>query len=129
MRDVRAQLKGWRERIAGMESAAGIIDAAKSLEEQVLEVEKELMIPDTRPGWLDTVNHGDRLAAQLANLSFNVSLGDYKPTDYEYGACDEIAEDIDGVAGKFDDIVDGNLAEFNTMLSNAGFGKVVLKVE
>ena len=51
MRDVRAQLKGWRERIAGLESAAGIIDAAKSLEEQVLEVEKELMIPDTRAGW------------------------------------------------------------------------------
>ena len=56
-------------------------------------------------------------------------LGDYKPTDYEYGAFNEIAGDIDGVAVKFDDIVDGNLAEFNTMLSNAGFGKIVLKVE
>ena len=40
-----------------------------------------------------------------------------------------MAADIDGVAGKFDDIVDGNLAEFNTMLSNAGFGVVALKVE
>ena len=129
MRDVRAQLKGWRERIAGLESAAGIIDAAKSLEEQVLEVEKELMIPDTRAGWPDSMNHGDRLATQLTNLTFNVALGDYKPTDYEYGAFDEIAGDIDGVAVKFDDIVDGNLAEFNTMLSNAGFGKIVLKVE
>ena len=129
MRDVRAQLKGWRERIAGLESAAGIIEAAKSLEEQVLEVEKELMIPDTRVGSVDTVNHGDRLAAQLTNLIFNVALGDYQPTDYEYGAFDEIASDIDGVVDKFNDIVDGNLAEFNTLLSNAGFGKVVLKVE
>ena len=129
MRDVRAQLKGWRERIAGLESAAGIIEAAKSLEEQVLEVEKELMIPDTRVGSVDTVNHGDRLAAQLTNLIFNVALGDYQPTDYEYGAFDEIASDIGGVVDKFNDIVDGNLAEFNTMLSNAGFGKVALKVE
>ena len=40
-----------------------------------------------------------------------------------------MAEEIDGVADKFTDIVDGNLAEFNTMLGNAGFGKVVLKVE
>ena len=129
MRDVRAQLKGWRERLAGLESAAGIIDAAKALEEQVLEVEKELMIPETRQGWPDAMNHGDRLATQLSNLSFNVNLGDYKPTDYEFEAFDEIAGDIDGVVEKFDDIVDGNLAEFNTMLSNAGFGKVALKVE
>ena len=129
MRDVRAQLKGWRERLAGLESAAGIIEAAKSLEEQVLEVEKELMIPDTRQGWPDAMNHGDRLATQLSNLSFNVNLGDYRPTDYEHGAYAEMAAEIDGVADKFNDIVDGNLAEFNTMLGNAGFGKVVLKVQ
>ena len=129
MRDLRTQLKGWRERLAGLESAAGIIEAAKALEEQVLEVEKELMIPETRAGWPDAMNHGDRLAMQLSNLSFNVNMGDYKPTDYEYGAFEEIAADIDGVAGKFSELVDGNMAEFNTMLSNAGFGKVVLKVE
>ena len=76
------------------------IDAAKALEEQVLEVEKELMIPETRQGWPDAMNHGDRLATQLSNLSFNVNLGDYKPTDYEFEAFDEIAGDIDGVADK-----------------------------
>ncbi len=129
MRDVRAQLKGWRERLSGLESASGIIESAKALEEQVLEVEKELMIPDTRQGRVDATNNGDRLATQLSNLSFNVNLGDYKPTDYEYAAFDEMAEDIDGVEDKFSDIVDGNLAEFNTMLSNAGFGVVALKVE
>ncbi len=129
MRDVRAQLKGWRERLAGLESAAGLIKASKALEEQVLEVEKELMIPETRAGWPDAMNNGDRLATQLSNLSFNVNLGDYKPTDYEREAFSEIAGDIDGVADKFNDIVDGNLAEFNTMLSNAGFGVVALKVE
>ena len=129
MRDARAQLKGWRERLAGLESAAGIIDGAKTLEEQVLAVEKELMIPETRAGWPDAMNNGDRLATQLSNLSFNVNLGDYKPTDYEREAYAEIADDIDGAVEKFNDIVDGDLAEFNTMLSNAGFGKVVLKVE
>ena len=129
MRDVRAQLKGWRERLAGSEAAAGITEAARSLEEQVLEVEKALMIPDTRPGWPDAMNSGDRLATQLSNLSFNVNLGDYKPTDYEHAAYGEMAAEIDGVAASFNDIVDGNLAEFNTMLGNAGFGKVVLKVE
>ena len=122
MRDARAQLKGWRERLAGLESAQGIIEAAKALEEEVLEVEKELMIPDTRPGWPDNMNHGDRLASQLSSLTFNVALGDYRPTDYEYEAFEEIAGDIDGVAEKFQDLVDGNLAEFNTMLGNAGFG-------
>ncbi len=129
MRDARAQLKGWRERLAGLETAAGIIEGAKTLEEQVLAVEKQLMIPETRAGWPDAMNNGDRLATQLSNLSFNVNLGDYKPTDYEREAYAEIAADIDGAVEKFNDIVDGDLAEFNTMLSNAGFGKVVLKVE
>ena len=129
MRDVRAQLKGWQERIAGLESAAGIVEAAKALEKQVLEVEKTLMIPDTRDGWGDNMNHGDRLVAQISSLTFNVSLGDYKPTDYEFAAYEEIAADIDGAVGRFHDIADGDLAEFNTMLGNAGFGKVVLKVE
>ena len=129
MRDLRAQLKGWRERLAGLEAASGIIDAAKALEEQVLEVEKELMIPETRAGWPDAMNHGDRLATQLSNLSFNVNLGDYKPTDYEGEAFAEIAADIDGAVDRFNEIVDGDMAEFNTMLGNAGFGKVVLKVE
>ena len=129
MRDLRAQLRGWRERLAGLEAASGIIDAAKALEEQVLEVEKTLMIPETRPGWPDAMNHGDRLATQLSNLSFNVNLGDYKPTDYEGEAFAEIAADIDGAVDRFSEIVDGDMAEFNTMLGNAGFGKVVLKVE
>ena len=129
MRDARAQLQGWRERLASLESAAGILDAAKSLEDRTLEIEKELMIPETRAGWPDAMNNGDRLAEQLKGLTFNVALGDYKPTDYEYAAYDEIAADIDGVADKFQDLVDGDLAEFNTMLSNAGFGRVVLKME
>ena len=129
MRDVRAQLKGWRERLAGLESASGIIESARALEDQVLEVEKELMIPDTRQGWADMINYGVRLAAQLATLSENVALGDYKPADYEYAALDEMADEIAAVDDKFNDIVDGNLAEFNTMLNNAGFGKIALKVE
>ena len=129
MRDVRAQLKGWRERLAGLDDAAAIRDGAKALEEQVLETEKKLMIPDTRKGWGDAMNNGDRLVAQLSGLVFNVNLGDYKPTDYEQEAFVEMAGEIDEVAAEFDEIVNGNLAEFNTMLSNAGFGVVVLKVE
>ncbi|MCY4146097.1 MAG: glycosyl hydrolase [Chloroflexi bacterium] len=129
MRDVRAQLKGWRERLAGLESAAGICAGAKALEEQALECEKQLMIPDTRKGWPDAMNNGDRLVAQLSGLVFNVNLGDYKPTDYEQAAYVEMAGEIDAVAAQFSDIVDGNLAEFNTMLSNAGYGVVALKAE
>ncbi len=129
MRDVRAQLKGWRERLAGLDDAAAIRDGAKALQEQVLETEKKLMIPDTRKGWSDAMNSGDRLVAQLSGLVFNVNLGDYKPTDYEQAAYVEMAGEIDEVAAEFDEIVNGNLAEFNTMLGNAGFGKVVLKVE
>jgi len=39
-----------------------------------------------------------------------------------------MVEEIDAEVDKFNELVNGNLAEFNTMLSNAGFGKVVLKI-
>jgi photosystem II stability/assembly factor-like uncharacterized protein len=126
MRDVRNQLKGWQQRISG-DAAQPIKDALKDLEQQVLEVEKELMIPDTRAGWPDSMNNGVRLASQLAGLTFDVALGDYKPTDEQVIAYGEMVADIDGVVDKFQDIVDGNLAELNTMLSNAGYGIVVVK--
>ena len=128
MRDVRAQLKGWQERIKGQESAKPIVDAAKELENQVLEIEKMLMIPDTRGGWPDSMNNGVRLAGQLSGLTYDVALGDYAPTDEQVSAYGELVEEIDTEIDKFNDLVNGNLAEFNTMLSNAGFGLVALKV-
>ena len=125
MRDIRAQLKGWQNRIGS--DAAPLKDALKEIEKQVLEVEKELMIPDTRAGWPDNMNNGVRLASQLSGLTFDVALGDYQPTDEQVSAYGELVEEIDVVADKFDEIVDGNLAELNTMLSNAGYGIVVVK--
>jgi len=128
MRDVRAQLNGWQERIKGHSAAEPIVSAAKELENQVLEIEKQLMIPDTREGWPDNMNNGTRLAAQLAGLTLDVALGDYQPTDEQVSAHAEMVEEIDAEVDKFNELVNGNLAEFNTMLSNAGFGKVVLKI-
>jgi hypothetical protein len=128
MRDVRVQLKGWQERIKGLDSAEPIVSAAKDIENQVLEIEKLLMVPDTRAGWPDSFNNGVRLAAQLSGLTFDVALGDYQPTNEQVSAYGEMVDEIDAEVDKFNDLVNGNLAEFNTMLSNAGFGKVVLKV-
>lgn len=127
MRDVRDQLKGWQNRIGSSDDVKPIKDALKDLENQVLEVEKELMIPDTRKGWPDNMNNGVRLASQLSGLTFDVALGDYKPTTEQVAAYNEMVEEIDGVVDRFNDIVDGNLAELNTMLSNAGFGIIVVK--
>jgi photosystem II stability/assembly factor-like uncharacterized protein len=128
MRDVRIQLKGWQDRIKGHDAADSIVSAAKDLEYQVLEIEKQLMIPDTRAGWPDKFNNGDRLAVQLSTLTLDVALGDYQPTDEQVTAFGEMVDEINAEVERFNDLVNGNLAEFNTMLSNAGFGKVVLKV-
>ncbi len=127
MRDVRAQLKGWQGRVGNGDGAQSIKDAVKDIEQQVLEVEKKLMVPDTRQGWPDNMNNGVRLASQLSGLTLDVALGDYQPTDEQVSAYGEMVEEIDVVVAEFNDIVDGNLAELNTMLSNAGFGIVVVK--
>lgn len=127
MRDVRDQLKGWQNRMGSSDDKAPLKDALKDIEKQVLEVEKQLMVPDTKPGWPGQMNNGVRLASQLSGLTLDVALGDYQPTDEQVSVYGELVEEIDVVVDKFNDIVNGNLAELNTMLTNAGFGIIVLK--
>ena len=111
MRSLRNQLEPWAKRED--ETAA----AALSLKEKVLDIEKQLAVPDLRPGWGDTNNSGVRLLAKLANLIPVVSTGNYKPTDQAWEAFEDFSGQIDEQLERFDDLVATDVAAFNDTLA------------
>lgn len=121
MRDLRTQLEGWKNR--GDQSLA---EASTSLKDRVLDLEKQLLVPDLKPGW-GYLNHGVRLLDQLMSVPAVVTTGDYRPTDQAYEAFDHVSGEIDAVLKQFNSLVSTDLASFNAQVAGAQFGAVAMK--
>ena len=117
MRDLRAQLDGWNERLA--KDNPDLAAEAASVSKAVLAIEETLAVPGLRPGWTEPTNAGIRLLDQLAALVGAVSLGNYGPTDQAQGVYDDLSSEIDEQLTNFGHLLEGPLDEFNQKLANA----------
>ncbi|MDQ7036348.1 MAG: hypothetical protein Q9P01_16405 [Anaerolineae bacterium] len=120
MRLIRSQLKLWTERLG----EADLGNKAKDISEKVLEIEKVLMRPDGKPGWLDLMNPGVQLNQQLSSLTYAICYGDYKPTDQAYAVFEKHSGEIDAVIAQYQALIDGELAAFNQELTDSGMSVV-----
>ncbi|MBA3943270.1 MAG: glycosyl hydrolase [Herpetosiphonaceae bacterium] len=125
MRDLRAQLDGWRKRMAGQANGAGIAETATKLYDQVLEIEKTFQVPDLRPGWADNLNAGARLLEQIAALPPVVALGNYRPTDASYAVFNHLSAKIDTQLDRFNQLIATELPALNRQIAAAQFGAVI----
>ncbi len=126
MRDLRAQLDGWAKRTATLPDGAPIAAQAKALREKVLEIEKQLLVPDLRPGWADNLNQGVRLLEKLVNLTEVVQLGDYRPTDAAEAVFQDLSSRIADQIARFDVLIESDLPSLNAAIAERGFGSVAL---
>ena len=127
MRDLRQQLDGWSKRVEGLPNGRPIAEAASALKEKVLEIEKQILIPDLRPGWADSLNEGVRLLEQLTSLPAVVAMGNYRPTDQAYEVFQHLAAKIDAQLDQLDRLIETELAAFNARVAEAQIGAVVPK--
>jgi hypothetical protein len=127
MRDLRRQLDDWSTRADQFPDGKPLGEAAKALRDRLLEIEKQIQIPDLRPGWADNLNQGVRLLVQLAALNEVVELGDYRPTDQSYEAYDYFAGKIDETLGGVDALIESELPELNARIAAAKIGAIVPK--
>lgn len=126
MRDLRQQLEGWAKRTRERENGAPIAEAAQALRGKVLEIEKQLLIPDMRAGWADNLNQGVRLLEQIASLPGAVALGDYKPTDQAYEAFEHMSAKIDAQVNAFEQLVAAELPPINAQIAGAQLGPIAV---
>lgn len=116
MRRVRKQLDDWTKRLHANDDTREIGDAAKDLQERVLKIEQNLMMPDLKRGWPGMLNHGAKLTQKLAELTTVVAIGDYRPTDQAAEVYQDLTQRIEAEIAAFDELLNGDLAEFNAML-------------
>jgi hypothetical protein len=121
LRDLRQQLKGWEKRAGDSD----IQQAALELHDKLLEVEKEFLVPDLKPGWADTINHGIRLAAKLGSLPAVIYHGDFAPTKQTYDVFDHICARIDRQYNILEEILRVDLAAFNQNVQKSSLDAVI----
>ena len=61
-------------------------------------------------------NHGVKLTQKLAELTTDVAIGDNLPTDQASEVYQYLTQKIEQEIAAFDEILNGDLAEFNAML-------------
>ncbi|HEX6290157.1 MAG TPA: hypothetical protein VFZ66_13265 [Herpetosiphonaceae bacterium] len=125
MRDLRQQFDGWAKRVEGLPGGDSIGPAATKLKERVLEIEKELLVPDLRPGWPDNLNAGVRLLEQIAALPSVVEVGNYRPTDQAYEALKHLSGKINAQLDQLNRLIETDLPAFNAQVAQASLGAVV----
>lgn len=126
MRELRGQLDGWAKRAETLPQGAAVVAQAKALKEKVLEIEKQILIPDLRPGWADNLNQGVRLLDKLESVAAAAALGDYRPTDAAEAAFQDIAARIKAQTTRFETLIEAELPAFNAVVAEAGFAAVTL---
>ena len=125
MRDLRGQLDGWAKRAGKLEHGEDIGKRAAALRDKVLEIEKELLIPDLRQGWADNLNNGVRLLERLTTLPSAVELGDYRPTDQAGDVFVDLSSRIDKVIKRFDTLVTNDIQQLNMAIAEAKLGAIL----
>ncbi|HEY0604275.1 MAG TPA: hypothetical protein VGD58_15250 [Herpetosiphonaceae bacterium] len=128
MRDLRQQLDGWAKRVEGRDGTTEIAEAATTLKEQVLEIEKTLLIPDMRSGWGDKLNAGARLLEQITALPSVVALGNYRPTDQAYEAFEHLSGKIQTQLDRLDQLIESEIPQLNAKIAASGLGAVEPRV-
>ncbi len=126
MRDLRAQLAGWKERAAGLPNGDSIATNAASLGDKVLEVEKKLLWPDVKAPW-KYHDYGARLLNQLMELPNAVGLGDYRPTDAASQVFDELTQEIDAVLVEFEALKNADLVALNHLIAESQIAAITPK--
>lgn len=116
MRRVRKQLDEWGKRLGADAQTAQIAEGAARLRDRVLAIEKVLMMPDLKKGWPGMLNHGLQLNRKLAKLAPDITAGDYRPTNDSVEVFKHLAQKIDTEIAAFEELLNGDLDEFNAML-------------
>ncbi len=118
MRRYRQQLDQLAERLADAEAELG--PRAAALKEQVLQIEKGIMMPGLREGWPGRVNHGTQALQRLAGLPAVVGLGEFPPTEQSYAVYEKLSAMIQERLAAFDELHAGEIADFNQALAQRG---------
>ncbi len=125
IRDIKKQLSNITERLAKDEGKKDIIDKAKTINEQLTEVEETLYQTRNR-SQQDPLNYPIKLTNKLAHLNSLNDMGDFRPTQQSYQVKENLTMAIDKEIRKYRSIKDTSLPELNELIKQQGVNGVLL---
>jgi hypothetical protein len=115
IRDIREQMTNIGRRLKDRDDVTDVRDAAKGIETKLTSIEETLYQTKSKSSQ-DVLNYPIRLNNKLASLAGMVGAGDNRPTDQAMQVKSELTSAIDVEIGKFRDVVEKDLRQFNELL-------------
>jgi len=126
IRTIRDQLSHFKGLWKGQENKKELIEKANEIEEAIGEIEKALYQTKNRSRQ-DPLNYPIKLTNKLAHLNSLNGRGDFPPTEQSYEVRDEITKEINEELGKFQEIKENDLPEFNRMVKENAVDAIMLQ--
>jgi hypothetical protein len=127
IRDARKQIDAIVGRVKDEQDDRPIMDAAKSLDSRLTEIEEALYQTKNRASE-DPLNYPIRLNNKLASLGGAVGSADAAPTDQSYQVYDELVAAIDSELAKLDRVVREDLTAFNKLVRDHNVPAVTINM-
>ena len=112
IRNINKQLGAFQKQYKDDENVKDLVEKAKTLEEQLSNIEKELYQTKNRSGQ-DPLNFPIRLTNKLGHLNSLVRMGDFAPTEQDIAVKNELTAKIEKQLSAFNTILNDEVKAFN----------------
>jgi hypothetical protein len=123
---VRAQLHSLKAVLQDNEAAEAVVSTASELDAQLVELEGHLVQLKLTGRGQDAIRWPGMLGRQISYLAGKISMTDFVPTDQQMEVKQVIEDELATHRATYDELMSGDVAQFNRMLAQQGFQGVIL---
>jgi hypothetical protein len=116
VRAIREQVEAWEKRFKGQEGGQAVLDAGKTLRDELTSIEEELVDTHTK----SPLMFPSRLSEKINALSGFVDQSDDAPPSQAYEVFDDLAAKLKVQTDRLKSAIAGPVAAFNQAVADAG---------
>ncbi len=114
MREIRSKLKDFVKQNQSDSTATKLVTQAKTIQEDLLEVEKTLYQTQNRSNQ-DPLNFPIRLTNKLGHLNRLLTIDDFPPTNQDLAVKEELTAAVEVAMEHYQQVIDSDVASFNAV--------------
>jgi len=126
IREMRAQLKGYQDKIKGDAAMKDIMDKSKAIDSMMTKVEEELYQTKNKSGQ-DPLNFPIRLNNKLAYLNSITNRGDFPPSQSSMEVKQEVIEKMNTEILKWQSIMNQDIPALNMLIKSKAIDPISIK--
>jgi photosystem II stability/assembly factor-like uncharacterized protein len=128
LRNVRQQIEDWQKRTSDQPVNESLTRIGKSAKEKLKAIEDELIQSKAKTRQ-DTLNHPAKLNGKLAYIAGIIASAPAAPTTQAYAVYEDVSQRIDAQLRQFQEVLDSDVASFNSLLREYSVPGVIPSVK